>query len=229
MEGEKMRLQSVLGIRAAVFIAMGALCPGASAAVIFDNLSNGGNGFFGVSSTSWEAQRFNSDATNGKLTTASFSLSAFGGEGQYRVSLYSDVAGQPGALIGTLFDGSAATKPPNGIVQFAGLSQGLAPNTNYWIVLSVPLSEPTSFGWEVTGTLTGTGSGFQTASKTSSNQGAAWLDRSAPHKMQLIADVPEPAAVGLVLLGGAGWLMRRRVRLDAPAARRPQCGTTAKP
>lgn len=192
-----------------VLIAMVALCPSAAAATtIFDNTSNGGNGFFGVGAGSWEAQRFNSDATNGKLISAALNLTLnFAGE--YRVDLYSDVAGQPGALINHLFDDTTANKPPQGLVQFTRLSQGLLPNTNYWIVLDVPVGQSTGLGWEVTSNNAGTGSGFQLGTKFSTNQGATWSDRSAVHKLQLIADTPEPASIGLIVLGAGAWLTRR--------------------
>ena len=74
----------------AFLVVLLALCPSASAVTtIFDNTSNGGNGFFGVGAGSWEAQRFNSDATNGKLISASLSLT-LNNAGRYRLSLYSD-------------------------------------------------------------------------------------------------------------------------------------------
>jgi hypothetical protein len=211
-----MNMHSIPGVRASVcpvlvpfLVAIVFLCPSASAATtIFDNTSNGGNGFFGVGAGSWEAQRFNSDATNGKLISAALNLTLnFAGE--YRVDLYSDVAGQPGALINHLFDDTTANKPPQGLVQFTGLSQGLLPNTNYWIVLDVPVGQTTGLGWEVTSNNAGTGSGFQLGTKFSTNQGASWSDRSAVHKLQLVADVPEPASAGLLLLGAATCLAAR--------------------
>lgn len=215
-----MRVHTVPGVRAFVCplflcLAIVAQAPNARAAtVIYDNISNGGNGFFGVGQNSWEAQRFNSDATNGKLISASLSL-ALNNAGRYRLSLYSDAAGQPGALINHLFDDTTANKPPVNLVQFTNLSQGLAPNTNYWIVLNVPVGEPTGLGWEVTSNNAGTGSGFQLASKFSTNQGATWTDRSAVHKLQLTADVPEPASASLVLLGAAYLAGRPRGRAAA--------------
>jgi hypothetical protein len=197
---------------AAFLVVAVAFCPTASAATtIFDNTSNGGNGFFGVGAGSWEAQRFNSDATNGKLVSAALSLT-LNSAGRYRVDLYSDAAGQPGTLINHLFDDTTANKPPQGLVQFTGLSQGLTPNTNYWIVLDVPAGEPTGLGWEVTSNNAGTGSGFQLGTKFSTNQGASWTDRSAVHKLQLVADVPEPASVGLIVFGAAACLTARSRR-----------------
>ena len=209
-------MRSTLCVRvavAAVCIAMAAVCPVARASVIlFDNLSNGNNGFFGASAGSWEAQRFKSDATNLQLISATLRLNSTTA-GSYRLSLFSDVANQPGVSLGTLFNDTTANKPANGDVKFT-FSQPMTPNTNYWIVLSADTGQPTGVGWGATSTLTGSGAGFQLPSKQSLNQGATWIDRSVPHQMQLEADlpVPEPSGVVLLLLGGAGFLGRRRAQ-----------------
>jgi hypothetical protein len=211
-----MRTRTVSGVRAVAMAIALALCPAASAVVLFDNLSNGGNGQFLVAAESWEAQRFNSDASlNQALTAATLTLGGVSGEGPYRLSLYSDVANHPGVPLATLFNDTTLVKPPNGNVQFSGFSEALLPSTNYWIVLSVDAGQPTVTGWGVTSTLTGTGSGFQTASMVSGNFGATWSDRSAPHKMQLVTGtiVPEPAAASILLVAAAaGMLIRRRAR-----------------
>jgi hypothetical protein len=94
-EGSTMKLRLVLGISAAMIVAMAVLCSDAGAVVIYDNLANEGNGFFQMHQNSWDAQRFNSDSTNLLLTSATLSFGANPTTGQYRLSLYNDVANHP--------------------------------------------------------------------------------------------------------------------------------------
>jgi len=207
-----MKLRSCIAVVAVAFLTFGATCPTADAAVIYDNIGNGGNGFFGVSSNDWRAQRFNSDATNLKLSDVTLSLALPTARGNFSLSLYSDVANHPGASVGTLFSGTttAAGVDPGGNVLFGGLTQAMSPNTNYWLVFSVAPGDLTTFGWEVTLNASGSGSGFQTASAGSTNQGLNWGALSAPVKTQINATVPEPSSVALVLFGIAGFLARCR-------------------
>src|SRR5438067_775832 len=74
--------------------------------VTFDNLANNTGGFGSVTATTWEAQKFNSDSTNLRLTSATLTLdSESGGSGAFFLRLYADAAGQPGAALATLSAG----------------------------------------------------------------------------------------------------------------------------
>ncbi len=81
----------------------------------------------------------------------------------------------------------------------------MSPNTNYWLVLSVAPVDPTVIGWGVTLDPTGTGSGFQTAAATSTNQGSTWSAYGAPLRTQIAAvPVPEPSTLLLALVAVLG-------------------------
>ena len=207
-----MKLSSCIAVVAVASLTFGATCPTATAAVIYDNIGNGGNGFFVSSPDKWLAQRFNSDATNLKLSDVTLRLAAPTTPGNFSLSLYSDVANHPGSSVSTLFSGTttAAGVGSGSNVLFGGLTQAMSPNTNYWLVLSSAPGDLTAFGWEATSNPSGSGSGFQTASASSSNQGLSWGALSAPAKTRIIATVPEPSSMALVLFGIAGFLARGR-------------------
>lgn len=181
--------------------------------IIFDNLNTTNNGFRGTSATSWDAQRFNSDAINLLLTSATLNLSVNPGAGTFFLRLYSDVAGQPGSAIATFYDGPSLG---SGAIAFNNLNQVLLPSTNYWLVLGENPGSTLAVNWGITSTLTGTGSGFQTNAGLTTNSGVNWQTfTNVPYQTQLTATVvPEPSVaflsgVGLVVLV---VLKRRHIR-----------------
>lgn len=167
--------------------------------VIFDNLSNGNNGFRGVTPTSWDAQRFNTDATNLFLVGATLNLNSGGGSGTFFLKLYSDNAGQPGSAIATLYDGASLG---SGAIVF-NFSQLVTASTNYWLVLGLDAGSTISLGWGVTSTLTGSGAGFQTNAGLTTNSGTNWQTfTNAPYQVKITANtVPEPQTVACFALG----------------------------
>jgi len=187
----------------------------ARAAIIFDNLASGNNGFLGVSPTNWNAQRFNSDATNLVLTKAILNTSSSGSGGNVFLSVYSDNSGTPGASLATLYSGS----DPGNVATFSGLHALLAPSTNYWLVLGGNSGAPSTLGWGVTFSQTGLGSGFQNIAKNTTNQGASWSAATGtPFQMQLTASpAPEPnsALLGLIAGGCLVFVLRRQNSLKA--------------
>jgi hypothetical protein len=176
----------------------------ARAAIIFDNLAGGNNGFLGVGPTNWNAQRFNTDATNLVLTKAILNTSSSGSGGNVFVSVYSDNSGTPGTSLATLFSGPY----PGNVATFSGLHVLLATTTNYWLVLGGNQGAPATLGWGVTFSQTGLGSGIQNIAKNTTNQGASWSAATGtPFQMQLSASpAPEPTGALLGLIGG-GCLM----------------------
>ena len=104
---------------------------------LFNNLGNQPQGFADMDANNWIATRFNTDANNYMLTSATLKLyTESGGSGTFFVKLFSDNASQPGTALATLASG------PNPLtvgfqatdVAFNGLNQPLLANTNYWIV-----------------------------------------------------------------------------------------------
>jgi hypothetical protein len=187
--------------------------------IIYNNLSTTTQGFGSVSDTAWEANRFNSDATNVLLTSATLTLFAGNqGSGTFFVKLYSDTAGVPGISLATLFLGANPFPGPfsqSGDILFGGLSQPLAPSTNYWIVVGESSGSVLDIRWGSTSLTAGTGSGFQTIAATTPNSGGGWTTSGAPHKMQLTATVPEPGSALLVTFVGGLLLVRRQQRLPS--------------
>src|ERR1700736_2942719 len=88
---------------------------GARATVIFDNINNANGGYFFISSSIWDAQRFSSDTTDLFLTSVTLALRDFGGSGTFFLRLYSDTGTMsnqpgspaPGVMLTTLLTGSS--------------------------------------------------------------------------------------------------------------------------
>ena len=185
--------------------------------IIFDNLGTTSQGFGSVSSTSWEAQRFNTDSINVVLTSVTLTLySDTGGSGTFFLDLYSDAGGVPGASLANLFTGTdpfPGAGAQSGNIQFSGLSQSVAPNTNYWLVLGLNAGPALDIRWGSTNTATGSGSGFQVTNANSPNSGGGWnVNAASPHQAQIVATVPEPStAIYLGLAAAALAALRYRL------------------
>ena len=179
---------------------------------LFDNLNNPGNGYRLISSTSWAAQRFNTDASDLFLTGETLALDSSAPNGSFFLNLYSDASGQPGSLITTLSSGPHAAQ---GQVLFPGYNQALLPNTNYWLVLAGPAGSNFNPFWGVTGTNTGTGAGFQLTNATTDNGGASWSVLSVDdYRVQITAsNVPEPSSVFCLVTGAVALVILGKRRL----------------
>ena len=180
--------------------------PAAAAVTVFDNLANGNNGFFGFGPGTFIGERFKSDPTNLRLTDVTMRFSA-PTPGPYTLSLYSDVAGVPGAPLANLFTGNTA----NGDVHYS-VNALTAPSTTYWIVAGSPAGSVINTGWGTSSTLSGTGTGFFPLVAMSSNQGASWSTRGdVVQQMQVIANaVPEPLTTSTMVACALASLASRR-------------------
>ena len=106
---------------------------------------------------------------------------------------------------------------PNSNAFFGSLNQLMTPMTNYWLVLSVPVSNGGNTSRGVTSTPTGTGSGFQAIDAFSGNQGATWSTTSGQALQTQITTtgVPEPSTWALIAGGLLTLLGVQRVRRGA--------------
>lgn len=202
---------------ALVAFALSAARPAVAAVTVFDNMSNGNNGYFGFGPGTWIGERFKSDATNLKLTDVTMRFSA-PTPGPYTLSLYSDASGVPGTSLATLFTGNSAS----GDVHYS-VNTLTAPSTTYWIVASSPTGSVINTGWGASSTLSGNGTGFFPLVATSTNQGASWSTRGdIVQQMQVTADVPEPASAAFAGIAILATVARRQRRLGIGAAASPR-------
>jgi hypothetical protein len=188
---------------------------------LFNNLGNQPQGFQSVDANSWTATRFNTDANNYMLTSATLKLyTESGGSGTFFVKLFSDNAGQPGTALATLTSG------PNPLsvgfqatdVAFNGLNQLLSANTNYWIVFGDNPGPALDLRWSAANP-GGSGVGYQAFRCSTGNQGISWGSFDTDHAMQMQLTgsvVPEPGSMLLAGLGLASiWRFRRKKQVVA--------------
>jgi len=191
----------------------------AQAVTLFNNLGNQPQGFQSVDANNWSATRFNTDANNYMLTSATLKLytESFG-SGTFFVKLFSDTAGQPGTALATLASG------PNPLsvgfqatdVAFNGLNQLLSANTNYWIVFGDNPGAALDLRWSAVNP-GGSGVGYQALRCFTANQGISWGGFDTDHAMQMQLTgsvVPEPGSMLLAGLGLASiWRFRRKKQI----------------
>jgi hypothetical protein len=185
---------------------------------LFNNLGNQPQGFQSVDASNWSATRFNTDANNYMLTSATLKLytESFG-SGTFFVKLFSDTAGQPGTALATLASG------PNPLsvgfqatdVAFNGLNQPLTANTNYWIVFGDNPGPALDLRWSAVNP-GGSGVGYQAFRSFTANQGTTWGGFDTDHAMQMqltgTVFVPEPGSMALGLIGAGGFWIARRTK-----------------
>jgi hypothetical protein len=158
------------------------------ATIISNNIGGPTASYLSASSNQWAAQRFNSDAVYRRLSNITLRL-GLSTAGNFSLSLYSDVSGQPGSSVATLFSGSTTSigVPSLGDVSFPGLSQAMNANTNFWLVLSVAPGYPTVLSWPIEAKrqvhgappyYPHTGFGWTPISSTSMNHGSIWTNHS---------------------------------------------------
>ena len=175
----------------------------AQASVLSDNLAAPWGGDEFISSNSWVAASFGTDAQAYNLT--SVALEAWGSSWSgVRVDIYTSVGagvGQPGALIGSLTtpdspSGSPVTFTANGIV--------LSASTTYWVVMRT-MGPGQSSHWTYTWSDEGSGVGFQHSYGSSGDGGGTWATfDTAPQKMKVNAQPVPWLDLGSALPGVSG-------------------------
>jgi hypothetical protein len=143
-----------------------------------------------------------------------FQVLGFGGDPFFNVSLFSNVGGLPGSLIGTI--GSDLVAPAGGgLVVASGPMPVLASGISYWIVLT-PFDSKTDVGWEMARGLPDTIVAF---TSSSTGQGGWGSGNSVPVQFQVDGTpTPEPASV---ILAGTGFITLMGLFL---LSKRPQSG-----
>jgi len=185
---------------------------------LFNNLGNQPQGFANLDANNWIATRFNTDANNYTLTSATLKLyTETGGSGTFFVKLFSDNANQPGTALATLASG------PNPLtvgfqatdVAFNGLNQPLSANTNYWIVFGDNPGPALDLRWSAVNP-GGSGVGYQAFRCSTANGGISWGSFDTDHAMQMQLTgsvvVPEPGSMVLGLIGAGGFWIARRTK-----------------
>ncbi len=136
------------------------------------------------------------------------------------VAIYSNSGGAPGAFVGSL---SSLAPEPAGPTEFTSTATNLilSPETSYWITLYSPLPDGDNvyqIGMSYQPEVVFSAGGWTTdfAFRVSAD-GSSWTIYEEGEGSALLFSidataVPEPSAVGLglVVLGGLGWLRMRR-------------------
>jgi hypothetical protein len=187
-----------------------AATPGAWAqGVLSDNLANASAGRSMVLDTSWAAAKFTTDGQAYNFRSAVLLMSGIQGSGSSaQVDIYSDTgANKPGAAIATLV--APGSYPPS-LTPTTYTSPGvpLAANSSFWVVLKAPTGGLT---WSYTENPSGTGPGFAPDWSQSLDAGSTWsTSLFPPYQMQVNVEVvPEPCSWAILVLGLAGYAVRR--------------------
>ncbi|HWF00489.1 MAG TPA: choice-of-anchor R domain-containing protein [Caulobacteraceae bacterium] len=188
-----------------------ALAATAHAVVLYDNLDGNPGGSDSVSDFGPLADSFSTGSFSGDLSSVSVLVGGSStSSGTITVSLLSDDATSPGAVLTTLGTISPGDLTADGSVFTFSNATPLTASNRYWIELT---SSNTSASWFWADSDNGTG----VAGEFFSNANGVFPAADGPYEMQVIgADavgtVPEPAAWSLMILGVGltGAAMRRR-------------------
>jgi chitinase len=138
--------------------------------VLSDNITQPHAGYVGVDINQWLAAQFSTGSTTGQLQSVTLSMYEFT-PGTVSLNIYSDIAGGPGILVGTL---SAPSSLPTGgaaPVTFEASGITLGANTNYWAAL---VTSNGVFAWSITNSNSGSGDGYTGLAKFSNNGALSW-------------------------------------------------------
>lgn len=201
------RLKSLVGRIAIAVVVAAVVAPAVSVGqVVYGNLGSSGTGALGLTNTdidlnAWVGQGF-STGTSTSTTLQSITMGLFYDNSltaPFTIKLYNDISGQPGTVVAT---SSATSVGTTGLYTFPFSSFSLSPSTTYWAVPNPGVSwyrnatestptEQNSSGYQYSSTL------------SSANGGGSWTPINAGYSISVNA-VPEPASIGLMVLGAAG-------------------------
>lgn len=191
------------------------------AEILYDNLGETEKGPYRAENIRWLAQEFRTGTAGEVYVLEGAVLKAARYATQLPLlRLFSDNGNKPGVPLSTLTMTTPildiAEAPSTSDVAFTDSGYSMAPDTSYWMVLTVAEGGSGVFGWGYTSSSHGTGVGFSQANAISRDRGTSWtVYADWPYQMQVTAQaVPEPASLTLLCMGGglALWLNRRRAK-----------------
>ena len=218
-----------------IFVLMAGLCsPAAATTTFFSDLlqpSNGTNQFAKyLIAANVNASDFLTSSSATTITSATLSFSNYDIAAHVLTpKIFTDNAGVPGSLVGTLSTISIPVDPlgpgTGTFKSYTATSAGinLAANTNYWMVVSINSStdgtDPVLWN-TTTSTTMDSGSSFAqvttTALKTSANSGSTWNTGNTSNGLfslsGTVTAAPEPTRLLLLGIGTGLLLLRRRRR-----------------
>ncbi|MGN6368145.1 MAG: choice-of-anchor R domain-containing protein [Phycisphaerae bacterium] len=136
-----------------------------------DNLSESNGGWEGIGNTQWLAASFTTGSSSVNLLSVTLPAHEYSA-GTLSAMIYSDNSGSPASLVGNLTLSSGAPDT-SGLADVTFTAAGITLNANstYWVVLA---TSDGTFGWGITGSSSGTGSGFTGIGKLSHDLGSSW-------------------------------------------------------
>jgi MYXO-CTERM domain-containing protein len=197
-------------------VALGSLASGASAEVLFDNLSDAtGDSLYFAPPSQPVAQAFATDDHAYRLTSVDVGLVQSTSQVSPVFAIYDNSGveasgtsngpetGAPGVLVGMLQSPSSFSDGPN---IFGGNGILLDPNAHYWVVAQG------GFGhWEDTGIASGLGVGYLPYAAVHFHEGWIYLDPMIMRVSAQVVPEPTPGTYGaLALLAGMYIGLRRR-------------------
>ena len=184
----------------------------ANADILYDNLSNASSGAYPGNFE--RAASFSTDANIYSLTTVILDLGQAIAGGDFVVALDSSSIGSNPvpdgdiAVLGTFADSSLSASPSDYVVNVSPEIL-LTPDTRYWIVVRGTSSD--DFDWAAAKDASGTGVSGEYWATFSDGAWTSDANSSAlpPPVMQvdadLVAPVPEPSAMPVLMAALAGW------------------------